>query len=51
MNHKERNVLGNLTWGWSYFRPISEILPRQPLVYVKGVGEDKIYYHKLSTFV
>ena len=39
---EERNAFGDLTRGQPYFRPIPKILSTQPLVYVKGVGEDKL---------
>jgi hypothetical protein len=42
-NHKEkRNVFEDLPWGQLYLSPIPKIPFRQPLTYIKGVGEDEL---------
>jgi hypothetical protein len=39
-NHKEkRNVFEDLPWGQPYLGHIPKIPSRQPLAYIKGVGE------------
>ena len=42
-NHKEkRNVFEDLPWGQPYLGHIPKIPSRQPLAYIKGVGEDEL---------
>jgi len=42
-NHREKkNVFEDLPWGQLYLGSIPKIPSRQPLAYIKGVGEDKL---------